>query len=296
MAFSLISSEVRGKFKNMFPSKCVLGQCGTDCCQIEKDFPETHKLFERFKKATGIPNNYRFPHSWVESTRSARVVLLMVWVYHKMKDHPPSHDFYHVAHVWYWTNVLLISMLKDGRFTRNISMCEYSLNDFRELVQICAMLHEINDHKYEPGAGRKEMEEMMTYVLPSSMMIHIDMIFNIIASISFSKEKAGKVPLLPYFYQIARDVVSDADKITALGAWGLQRCLMYLLEKGGGEKSDDELSQFIIYHHKEKLGLLPAKYIRTSMGRGIAQEKLKEMDVIFKGLPERVNEWRKQYQ
>ena len=72
-------------------------------------------------------------------------------------------------------------------------------------------------------------------------------------------------------YEILRNIVSDADKIEALGEVGLERCFIYTREKNDSY-TDEEVLADVRKHCEEKLLILRDKYIRTDPGKQLAEE------------------------
>lgn len=75
---------------------------------------------------------------------------------------------------------------------------------------------------------------------------------------------------------MVRAVVSDADKIEAIGLIGLQRCMQYsaeVLHKKGFSRdiTPDRLISDLITHGHEKLFLLMDEYIMTAAGKALAK-------------------------
>jgi HD superfamily phosphodiesterase len=99
-------------------------------------------------------------------------------------------------------------------------------------VALIALLHDVADHKYDhDGQLRAKVLEFL-----EAGQLHSGTVMACIDAISFSKERAlgmrwYTATLEPYWVQI-RDIVSDADKLEALGAVGGQRCLEYAEELG----------------------------------------------------------------
>ncbi len=153
------------------------------------------------------------------------------------------------------------------------SMEKFLLLNSRNIVYLSAMVHDIVDYKYnnEEECQRKGkfIEQHLHKYLTDE---EITIVFAIINNISFSKEKAGKTIDLGK-YQVLRDIVSDADKLDALGVIGLRRCFAFT-EKLMPNASHDEIKKNVINHCHDKLLNLD-KYIKTKKGKEIAIEKMK---------------------
>jgi hypothetical protein len=103
----------------------------------------------------------------------------------------------------------------------------------KELVMCVAWLHDVSDHKYDPeGKMRQQTIDFL-----SKHHMDTTLIMNIIDLISYSREVSDRQhedyrqrweKLLGVDGLLIRDIVSDADKITALGASGYERCADYV--------------------------------------------------------------------
>jgi hypothetical protein len=74
--------------------------------------------------------------------------------------------------------------------------------------------------------------------------------------------------------KLVRNIVSDADKLEAIGMIGVQRCLQYSYEvamsKNENISPSDHFSH-LVEHGKEKLFILKDEYFRTNAGKEMAE-------------------------
>ena len=139
-------------------------------------------------------------------------------------------------------------------------------------VEVVALLHDINDHKY------KDNEESLDKFLDENFPNDKELMLATIDRISYSREK--KVGTADWDvlkeYLVVRNIVSDADKIDALGAKGLERCTEYtrVFHPNNVEEKVKE-------HYLEKLSTLE-EYVRTPLGKKIAREMTEEMERLIK--------------
>lgn len=119
------------------------------------------------------------------------------------------------------------------------------------------MLHDILDHKLVKNT--KEIEKRFRSLLLSAFSkSDVDKIFLIIKNVSYSKERNGLVKVsFPELH-----IVQDADKLDALGAIGIARCVGYGCQRGSPILGDNSC----ISHFHEKLVLLK-KYMKTEEGK-----------------------------
>jgi hypothetical protein len=130
------------------------------------------------------------------------------------------------------------------------------------LVMIVAWLHDVRDHKYPNSIGQEEFESFVSTIDPDNL----DIICKIIANISWSKEAKGQRESFEEPYQTVLNIVSDADRLEALGKIGIERCDIFTRERGGLVPAD------VITHCYEKLlRILPEGFIKTSYGKKLAE-------------------------
>lgn len=134
-----------------------------------------------------------------------------------------------------------------------------SYND--NILMFASLMHDVCDHKYDVSVSKEERDEFInTHLSRNEAQIVIDIIENI----SYSQETKGKRKQLSYPYSIYQDIVSDADKLEALGEVGITRCELFTLERGGVVPRD------VIIHCHEKLLRLKDHFIRTVRGKQLA--------------------------
>lgn len=143
------------------------------------------------------------------------------------------------------------------------------------VVEIAALLHDVCDHKYvDPAtdAGRACIERRDRFLAETLSAADAAAVVQVVGSVSYSREaKAlgrGEAPAwaeLSESIQVVRHVVSDADKIDAIGVRGLERCAEYARERGvvGPLVVAREVAQ----HCDEKLLRLRGEYVRTAPGK-----------------------------
>jgi HD superfamily phosphodiesterase len=143
-----------------------------------------------------------------------------------------------------------------------------------KLVMIVGWLHDVRDHKYPNSITQEELESFIHQV----DLDNIDVICKIISNISWSKEARGQRELFEEPYQTVLDIVSDADRLEALGKIGIERCEIFTREHGGSVPID-----VIIHCHEKLLRILPEGFIKTSHGKKLA-EPLHQEIVDYVGL------------
>jgi HD superfamily phosphodiesterase len=84
-----------------------------------------------------------------------------------------------------------------------------------------------------------------------------------------------------------RDIVSDADKLEAIGEAGIKRCLEYQIHKYKEDSPNQEIphSQLIkqvVEHAHEKLLRLREHFFRTKIGKEISLPLHNEMEILVR--------------
>ncbi len=154
----------------------------------------------------------------------------------------------------------------------------------KKMVSAAAQFHDIADHKYVKDPHSLGIEEELRKHFSDKASASL---MKVMEAVSFSKErklrKAANAPTTPISFEatlgkagcLLRDIVSDADKLEAIGSIGVQRCLQYSKESAvkttGVEPTQTQLIKDLVVHGEEKLFImLKHHYIRTSAGRSYA--------------------------
>lgn len=139
----------------------------------------------------------------------------------------------------------------------------------KELVLKVAWLHDVVDHKYDQdGNLLVKLEQFLSDDKDA------ELILKIINRISYSKENIAKMWGTPLDWYnelgpegcMVRDIVSDADKLEALGQIGFERCVQYTMHANPGI-TKDELAKKVLRHSDEKLLRLKDEFLRTKSGK-----------------------------
>lgn len=163
------------------------------------------------------------------------------------KEFDQSHDYKHALIVY--DNAMKI-------------MDSFKFEYDQDILMFASLLHDVCDHKYPNIITLDKLGEFISSHIPNKTNI----VMKIINNISYSKEVAGKREKIDYPYNLYLDAISDADKIEALGKTGINRCETFTRAKGG------KIPEDVIKHCYEKLlRLYPERFIRTDMGRQIAE-------------------------
>jgi HD superfamily phosphodiesterase len=189
-------------------------------------------------------------------------------LFYKSRD--KSHDWNHVQNV----KNNSIMLMKEQNFDKNNI----------DIVIIASLAHDIWDHKYLSSKCEGEklkldfIKILRNYDYDDKT---INIIISIIDNISFSKEivlrNKNKKLELPKNILKLRNIVSDADKLEALGEEGIQRMIDYRIYKDNTDIMKDIRSHF---NNKLKY-MVRDNYIINSVAKKLGMIKIKEMEVII---------------
>jgi len=127
------------------------------------------------------------------------------------------------------------------------------LSEQKDIIILSAILHDTIDKKYvSEEIGISEIREYMkSYITPEKL----DIIFQIITTMSYSTVKKNGFPLLND-YQLAYHIVRESD---LLAAYDIDRCIMYSMYTKNMDYSNALKSAVILFenrvfkHIKDKL-------------------------------------------
>lgn len=169
-----------------------------------------------------------------------------------MKDYDESHNFAHVIRV------------KDQATLISISE-NLSIDDIFE-VQLGALTHDINDHKYNQDIFAQEeiLKEFFKDKLTDEILKNV---IKIACNVSLSKETSLKSNNIDINCK-KLDCVRDADRLDSLGSIGITRYFIYGIKKNNSNVEE------IIINLETRTNIL-MKHIKTNLGNKIAEKKHK---------------------
>ena len=204
-----------------------------------------------------------------KATASPVVSQTMKFLRQALSDRAESHGVNHAIAV-YENSMKIYDMMETTTPTATTS---------RDIVAIAALLHDVLDHKYSQtaSASSSTVEQFLTSTisLPPKDVAAIN---SIIKNVSFSREKKGLMDAdLNEGVRAMRDIVSDADKIEAIGIEGLRRCYDYQVEMANANanaNADENTCLFrdVYEHCDEKLVRLLPDYFRTDAGKRLGRD------------------------
>ena len=144
-----------------------------------------------------------------------------------------------------------------------------------------AWLHDIADHKYDhDGTLEQRLDEF-----GAANIWNYQEIKHVIKYVSFSTENKAILAgtplnfpaILGAYYSQIRDIVSDADKLEAIGKIGIQRAVEYTTE-ANPSFTPQQVIEDVYKHAHEKLLRLSTEFIKTPLARSIAARRHREME------------------
>eukprot|EP00123_Amoebidium_parasiticum_P001979 comp13188_c0_seq1/m.8549 comp13188_c0_seq1/g.8549 ORF comp13188_c0_seq1/g.8549 comp13188_c0_seq1/m.8549 type:complete len:256 (-) comp13188_c0_seq1:114-881(-) len=133
--------------------------------------------------------------------------LAEAFVKEALANNDASHDYWHIHRV---RNMAL-------RLARDEKLPERSM----EIVELAALLHDVGDWKYAPKDGEKKADAAV--FLRDNGYPRADEVMDIIAKMGFKEELSSTGT--SFYPELA--VVQDADRLDAIGAVGVARCLTF---------------------------------------------------------------------
>jgi uncharacterized protein len=144
-----------------------------------------------------------------------------------------------------------------------------------------AWLHDIADHKYDhDGTLEQRLDEFGT-----ANIWNYTEIKHVIKYVSYSTENKALIAgtpldfplILGAYYSQIRNIVSDADKLEAIGKIGISRAIIYTTEANPTYTQAQVIAD-VHKHAHEKLLRLATQFIKTPTARAIATQRHKEME------------------
>jgi HD superfamily phosphodiesterase len=143
-----------------------------------------------------------------------------------------------------------------------------------------AWLHDIADHKYDHDGTLQQTLDDFGY----KHISNYEDLKQVIKYVSYSSENKAILAgtpldydtLLTPYYALVRHIVSDADKLEAIGQIGITRALEYTRD-ANPTYTEQQVIADVCKHANEKLLRLSTEFIRTPTARALAQQRHQEM-------------------
>lgn len=193
--------------------------------------------------------------------KTDKIKLTEEYVRQGLRDYDSGHDWWHIERV--------------RRMALLINRKESGIDPFN--VEIAALLHDSADSKFITGDIYKRYEDVMIFMEKNGMNRITEQVINVIRNISFSNKMPADTLSNPLLH-----VISDADKLDALGAIGIARAFNY-----GGFRNNlifnpdnrQQISTTIGHFYHKLLKLKDMMYTET--GRCLAVERHKFLEVFL---------------
>ena len=200
-----------------------------------------------------------------------------------LSDRDESHGIVHAYRVKnFASDIYIAEYMRNIIGIENYSKSSEEIMREKNIIDIIAMLHDVADHKYDiDGKNQLKMRKFLQLLVDEKYIEDgdINKIIATIERISFSREKKygdnDWQEKLGDEWIYIRNIVSDADKLDALGKKGLERCIEYsrsIINVEDGDKVEDKVKENVMQHADDKLLLLKDKYIRTFEGKKLAEK------------------------
>ncbi len=204
------------------------------------------------------------------------------YVKSEMASNDSSHDWNHIERV--------------RRMARVLGQRENLSPDQQYLAEVSALLHDIGDWKYAGNDAKKgiwgaplEVETFLTHLGLDSLTIQC--VCYVIAHVGFSKEieSSSTANTVSNDLLSVLNVVQDADRLDAIGALGIVRCLTYGAVKGqplydpqvpprvGLSAQEYKSGKTITMNHFEEKLFKLKDLMKTASGRQVAEQRHRYM-------------------
>ena len=170
------------------------------------------------------------------------------------KNNEPGHDFNHIQRV----RKIAIFLAKDCK-----------IDTF--FVEMLALLHDVEDKKLSSVHTVKEFLDTLDIIDSAK-----ETLLYILPYLSFSK-----YPTLPEHFPLIGKIVSDADRLDAIGAVGIARAFSY----GGSHNRSFEET---LKHFDEKLLVLD-QYLYLEKSKELAIKRMKFLKEFYKEFNEELD-------
>lgn len=143
-----------------------------------------------------------------------------------------------------------------------------------------AWLHDIADHKYDKDGTLQQTLD----TFGQANIQNYENIKQVVKYVSYSSENKAILAgtpldydtILTPYYALVRHIVSDADKLEAIGKIGIKRAIEYTRE-ANPTFTEEQVIADVRKHADEKLLRLATEFMRTPKGHFLAQSRHVEM-------------------
>jgi len=155
------------------------------------------------------------------------------------------------------------------------------------LLQLSALAHDVVDHKYVREAEAPRLREHMLRCMTVDCGLdprEARCVQLVAENVSLSRELQGRLALTELEREgclLLRHLVSDADKLDALGEQGLRRMLQYNAERYGALLPDEAAVGAQLREDAERHLFHRVDYLHTAAAQELARVRLADMKALL---------------
>jgi uncharacterized protein len=212
----------------------------------------------QFNMTSTAPPNVPVPQVTITPDHEALFKALNAYVHSYMSQYDNSHDYQHILRVLSNAN----SILKAETETKPATSYDTTA------LFLAALLHDVGDHKYaKPG---EDVENQVRTILldhgaSPDLAARVQTVVKHVSYTNEVRNPQSVVDVLSQYPELA--IVQDADRLDAIGAVGIGRCLSF-----GAAKFPDQPMGRAIDHFEEKLYKLEGM-MKTENGQKMARRR-----------------------
>ena len=155
------------------------------------------------------------------------------------------------------------------------------LEEQKDIIVLAAILHDTIDKKYvDEGDGIEEIRKYLNGLVTPEKL---DVIFQIITTMSYSTVKKNGFPLLGD-YQLAYHIVREAD---LLAAYDIDRCIMYSMYTKNANYSEALDAAILLFDHRvlkhRKDRLFVTNYSKK-LSVKLHKKAKEDIEILFKSI------------
>ena len=155
------------------------------------------------------------------------------------------------------------------------------LEEQKDIIVLAAILHDTIDKKYvDEGDGIEEIRKYLNGLVTPEKL---DVIFQIITTMSYSTVKKNGFPLLGD-YQLAYHIVREAD---LLAAYDIDRCIMYSMYTKNANYSEALDAAIVLFDHRvlkhRKDRLFVTNYSKK-LSVKLHKKAKEDIEILFKSI------------
>lgn len=208
--------------------------------------------------ATSPPNEIPVPQVPIPPEQEPLFKAINTYVHAYMSQYDNSHDYQHILRV----------VSNAHRILQDESKTKPHISYDTTSLFLAALLHDVGDHKYaKPGDDTENQvrNTLLDHNADKNLATKVQIIAKHVSYTNEVRNPQSVMDVLNQYPELA--VVQDADRLDAIGAIGIGRCLSF-----GAAKFPDQPMGRAINHFEEKLYKLESM-MKTESGMKIARRR-----------------------